>query len=188
MKNTTVYLIRHSVRFKSSNIIKYNTNQDNLLKNEKIILSVEGEKRAEILSNEAELQNLDVVYTSNSVRTLQTAKYILEKHGNNGAMSTMASLPASRKNAILQFVSSRVADVAKKYNLEQTMSSGRISKTQQVILHYAAFHGGRVENAKALCASLDIPWITAIRNIGALVSMGKIERIGSKKTGHWKLR
>ena len=79
MKNTTVYLIRHSVRFKSSNIIKYNTNQDNLLKNEKIILSVEGEKRAEILSNENELQNLDVVYTSNSVRTLQTAKYILER-------------------------------------------------------------------------------------------------------------
>ena len=106
----------------------------------------------------------------------------------DGAMSTMASLPTSRKNAILRFVSSRVADVAEKYNLERTMSSGRISKTQQAILDYAAFHGGRVENAKALCASLDMPWITAIRNIGALVSMGKLERIGSKKTGYWKLR
>ena len=38
-----------------------------------------GEKRAEILSNEKELQNIDVVYTSNCVRTLQTAKYLLEK-------------------------------------------------------------------------------------------------------------
>ena len=76
---TTVYLIRHSVRFNNNNILQYNTNQNNTIKNEKVILSVEGEKRAEILSNEEELQNLDVVYTSNCVRTLQTAKYILEK-------------------------------------------------------------------------------------------------------------
>ena len=77
--NTTVYLIRHSIRFNEKDIEKYNTSQNKLLRNEKIILSVEGEKRAEILSNEEELQNLDVVYASNCVRTLQTAKYILEK-------------------------------------------------------------------------------------------------------------
>lgn len=73
---TTIYLIRHSVRFEKSNIESYNTEQSNLLKNEKIILSVEGEKRAEILSHEEELQNIDVVYTSNLVRTLSTAKYL----------------------------------------------------------------------------------------------------------------
>ena len=77
--NTIVYLIRHSIRFNEKNIDNYNTSQNKLLRNEKIILSVEGEKRAEILSNEEELQNLDVVYASNCVRTLQTAKYILEK-------------------------------------------------------------------------------------------------------------
>lgn len=77
--NTIVYLIRHSIRFNEKNIDNYNTSQNKLLRNEKIILSVEGEKRAEILSCVEELQNLDVVYTSNSVRTLQTAKYILEK-------------------------------------------------------------------------------------------------------------
>lgn len=77
--NTIVYLIRHSIRFNEKNIDNYNTSQNKLLRNEKIILSVEGEKRAEILSNEKELQNLEVVYTSNCVRTLQTAKYILEK-------------------------------------------------------------------------------------------------------------
>lgn len=76
---TTVYLIRHSVRFNSNNILQYNTTQNNTIKSEKIILNVEGEKRAEILSNEAELQNIDVVYASNCVRTLQTAKYLLEK-------------------------------------------------------------------------------------------------------------
>ena len=79
MIETTVYLIRHSVRFSSKQISQYNTNQNKTLKNEKIILSVEGERRAEILSNEKELQNIDAVYTSNCVRTLQTAKYLLKK-------------------------------------------------------------------------------------------------------------
>ena len=79
MMKTTVYLIRHSVRFNSKKILLYNTNQNKIIKNEKIILSVDGERRAEILSNESELQNIDVVYTSNCVRTLQTAKYLLEK-------------------------------------------------------------------------------------------------------------
>ena len=79
MNKTTVYLIRHSVRFNSKNILQYNTTQNKTIKNEKIILSTDGEKRAEILSEEEELQNLDIVFTSNCVRTLQTAKYILEK-------------------------------------------------------------------------------------------------------------
>ena len=77
---TIVYLIRHSVRFNNKEMIEsYKTTQNALLKNEKIVLSVTGEKRAEILSNEEELQDIDVVYTSNCVRTLQTAKYLLEK-------------------------------------------------------------------------------------------------------------
>ncbi len=75
---TVVYLIRHSVRMKGEMIDTYNTLQSDLLKNEKIILSVSGEKRAEILSREEELQNIDVLYTSNCVRTLQTAKYMME--------------------------------------------------------------------------------------------------------------
>ena len=73
---TTVYLIRHSVRLNmKNNIESYNTTQESLIKSEKIILSVTGEIRAEKLSNEKELQNIDVVYASNCVRTLQTAKY-----------------------------------------------------------------------------------------------------------------
>ena len=77
--NTTVYLIRHSIRFNNDYIEEYNTTQNKTIRNEKIVLSVEGEKRAEILSNEEELQNLDAIYASNCVRTLQTAKYIIEK-------------------------------------------------------------------------------------------------------------
>ena len=76
---TTLYLIRHSVRMEQNKIEKYNTNQDKLILNEKIILSSEGEKRAKLLSEKEELKNIDVVYASNCVRTLQTAKYLLEK-------------------------------------------------------------------------------------------------------------
>ena len=77
--NTTIYLIRHSIRFDMKDIIKNNTKQSNTIQNEKIILSVDGEKRAEELANMEELQNIDAVYTSYSVRTLQTAKYLLKK-------------------------------------------------------------------------------------------------------------
>lgn len=79
MSITTIYLIRHSIRLKKSEIESYRTNQNPIIRNEKIILSSEGEKRAEILSNEAELKNIDKIYVSNSVRTIQTAKYMMEK-------------------------------------------------------------------------------------------------------------
>lgn len=75
---TTIYLIRHSVRL-PLNIIEYHTNQDKIILNEKIILSPLGEERAKLLSEKKELQNIDVVYTSNCVRTLATAKYLMEK-------------------------------------------------------------------------------------------------------------
>ena len=76
---TTIYLIRHSEKFDKKRINNYLTTQSNLIKEEKIILSVEGERRAKILSEQEELNNINVVYTSNCVRTLQTAKYLLAK-------------------------------------------------------------------------------------------------------------
>jgi len=75
---TTIYLIRHSVRL-PLNSIEYHTNQEKTILNEKIILSSIGEDRAKLLSEKEELQNIDVVYTSNCVRTLATAKYLMEK-------------------------------------------------------------------------------------------------------------
>jgi 2,3-bisphosphoglycerate-dependent phosphoglycerate mutase len=68
---------------KQNKIEKYNTNQDKLILNEKIILSSEGEERAKLLSEKEELKNIDVVYASNCVRTLQTAKYLIEKQNLN---------------------------------------------------------------------------------------------------------
>ena len=69
---TEIYFLRHSEILKANNI----ENNDSLqLKNEKIILSINGEKLAYEKSQEAEMQNFDVVFSSNYVRTIATAKY-----------------------------------------------------------------------------------------------------------------
>lgn len=74
---TIIYLIRHSVRLPIDSIENYHTNQNKLILNEKIILSPLGEDRAKLLSEKEELKNIDAVYTSNCVRTLATAKYLM---------------------------------------------------------------------------------------------------------------
>ena len=76
--NTIVYLIRHSIKFDPQNIAIYNTTDDKQLKTEKKMLSVEGEKRAEILSKETEFENVDVLYSSDYTRAMQTAKYFIK--------------------------------------------------------------------------------------------------------------
>lgn len=69
-----IYLIRHSEGLKKKKDIK---NSDSLqLINEKNPLSVNGEERARKLSLMKELQNIDVVISSNYVRAMATAKYI----------------------------------------------------------------------------------------------------------------
>ena len=57
---TTVYLIRHSTKFDPQNIDIYNTTDDKQLKTEKKMLSIEGEKRAEILSNEKQCKQQNI--------------------------------------------------------------------------------------------------------------------------------
>ena len=71
---TTIYLMRHSIVFKDINN-DYN-NESLQLQNEKMPLSVEGEELASNISKESELQNIDVVISSNYVRAMATAKYI----------------------------------------------------------------------------------------------------------------
>lgn len=73
---TVVYLIRHSEVTPKSNIKNISNNDSFQEVNEKAFLSVSGEKKAEALSKNSELQNIDAVYSSNYVRALETAKYI----------------------------------------------------------------------------------------------------------------
>ena len=76
---TTIYLIRHSKKYDLDFYESFKVNENRELSLEKIVLDVEGEKMAERLSEDSEFDNMDKVYTSNNLRTLQTAKYLLEK-------------------------------------------------------------------------------------------------------------
>lgn len=72
--NTIVYLIRHSETFKIHKGT-INTSESLLIENEKTPLSINGEKLAEEMSLLKEFKNLDIVYSSNYVRAMSTAKY-----------------------------------------------------------------------------------------------------------------
>ena len=74
MEKTIVYLIRHSEQFKIDGI--KNIAEDDQISNEKIILSVDGENKARELSKKKEFNNVDVIWSSNYVRAISTAKYI----------------------------------------------------------------------------------------------------------------
>ena len=74
---TTIYLIRHSKPLKVDNTF----NKDNLqIQNEKSSLSIEGEQIAKEKLNNKELENIDILFSSNYVRAIQTAKYIANKN------------------------------------------------------------------------------------------------------------
>lgn len=76
---TTIFLIRHSEQLKLKGV--YIASDDEQTRNEKIILSIDGERKAEQLSFREELQGIDAVYSSNYVRAVSTAKYIAAKNG-----------------------------------------------------------------------------------------------------------
>ena len=69
---TTIYFMRHSEPLKVNNV---NNNDLLQLQNEKLVLSINGEKIAKEKSNIEELKNFDFVFSSNYVRAISTAKY-----------------------------------------------------------------------------------------------------------------
>jgi len=74
---TEVYLIRHSKPLKVENI---KTKDSLQLQNEKQILSIEGEKIAKEKFNNNEFNNIDVLFSSNYIRAISTAKYLADKN------------------------------------------------------------------------------------------------------------
>ena len=74
MNDTIIYLIRHAETVNENGI--RNTNEDAQMINEKEILSVNGEEQARKLSENIELKNVDVIWSSNYTRAKATAKYI----------------------------------------------------------------------------------------------------------------
>ena len=77
--DTIVYLIRHSEKLDTKYIDKYHSDEFYQITREKRILSTEGERKAKILSENEEFDKLDIIYSSNYVRTIQTAKYFAER-------------------------------------------------------------------------------------------------------------
>lgn len=76
---TVIYLIRHSEKINPNLIDNTNNNEHYQLKREKIVLSVNGEKKAQRLSEIDEFDNLDIIFSSNYTRAIQTATYFAEK-------------------------------------------------------------------------------------------------------------
>lgn len=74
MENTIVYLIRHAETINENGI--RNTNEDSQMINEKEILSIEGEEQSKELSQNSELKNIDIIWSSSYTRAKATAKYI----------------------------------------------------------------------------------------------------------------
>ncbi len=88
---TTIYLIRHSKPLKVNNAL----NNDSLqIQNEKSSLSIEGEQIAQNKINQKEFENIDVLFSSNYVRTIQTAKYLSDK--NNLEINIISDLGERR--------------------------------------------------------------------------------------------
>ena len=86
--DTIVYLIRHAETIDENGI--RNTNEDSQMINEKEILSVYGEEQSKKLSENTELNNIDVIWSSSYTR----AKYIAN---NNNVPINLDSSLSERK-------------------------------------------------------------------------------------------
>lgn len=74
-----MYISRHSQPFRKF-LGAYKVNEIEQIRNEKNLLSVDGEKYAEQMSNLPELLKVEILYSSHYVRAMSTAKYIAEKN------------------------------------------------------------------------------------------------------------
>lgn len=90
---TTIYLSRHSQPFRNL-IGDYNVNECEQIRNEKNPLNVNGERLAKEMSERLELKDIDVLYSSQYVRAMSTAKYIAE---NNNIMLNIDERLGERK-------------------------------------------------------------------------------------------
>lgn len=90
--NTIVYLVKHADELKENGI--KNINETTQIENEKYILSVKGEEQSRKLSENSELDNIDVLWSSSYSRAKATAKYIAYK--NNIEINIDSSLNERR--------------------------------------------------------------------------------------------
>ena len=76
--DTVIFLIRHSEQYRD---YIYNSDLENEReRNKKIILSVNGEENARELSKIKELNEIDILFSSDYARAMATAKYIAKNN------------------------------------------------------------------------------------------------------------
>lgn len=75
---TTIYFMRHSIPLDFEYLNNVNNNDVEQVKNEKWPLTIEGEALARSRSERDIFKNIDIVYASNYVRAISTAKYFSE--------------------------------------------------------------------------------------------------------------
>ena len=130
MEKTSIFLIRHSEQLKIKGLL--NSSENSQIANEKIILSVKGEKKAEELSNIEELSTLDSVWCSNYVRALATAKYIAERNNlsiqistdlNERKLGNLDSLAKLRDKYTYPFTTEQLLDENLKNEVNNRMTS-----------------------------------------------------------------
>ena len=78
---TVIYLMRHSMADKNIDFSNLKESFENT--NRKYTLSIDGEKKSFLYSNLKELENLNMVVSSNYTRCISTAKYMAEKNKLN---------------------------------------------------------------------------------------------------------
>ena len=78
MAETIIFLIRHSEQYRDYEY-KYDVDNERE-RNKKIILSVEGEEKAKMFAEKEELKDIHVLYSSDFVRAIATAKYIAKNN------------------------------------------------------------------------------------------------------------
>ena len=114
---TTVFISRHSKK----DMNYYNPN-DNLLENDiKRPLSIIGEENAKKMSEQNELQDIDVVYSSNYIRSIETAKYVaknnLEINVDNRLGERIAGLDKNFPKITHEFAIKQYRDENYKYGI-----------------------------------------------------------------------
>ena len=135
MQKTIVYLIRHSEQLKIDGIRNIEENEQ--ISNEKIILSVDGEKKAEELSKIEELKNIDILWSSNYIRAISTAKYIanennlkinIDSNFNERKLGNLESLKELGKNKKYTFTEEQLLDE----NLKNIDGESRLEVTKRM--------------------------------------------------------
>lgn len=113
-----IFLIRHSEQLKIKDTKKYDISDQ--INNEKIILSVKGEMFAREISELQIMQNIDMLWSSNYVRALETAKYIAEKNNieinvdsrlNERKLGDLESLKKLGKNKQDSYTNEQLKDI-----------------------------------------------------------------------------